>query len=435
MPNISSFGTQTDNAVVQGTVTDRQMVIPEVPPQGLMSVGPRQTYNFIKEPWNERTSYVFYDAVKDGKGSTYIATKPVVPAGTPLTDEDYWFKASDPNAQFNELQNVVKIYSDRISANENNITNLTDRINISDTKIESNKTATEKNASEIKKINSTISSKDIYLCLGDSWMSGGEVARIIATQRNLELVNKAISGGSFGEYPGFVKTVRTQCTEAASEISDAGRVKLITIVAGVNDVTHINTTMQPALNTIVGQTLKLIRTTFPNAEIIFAPNAPFSMDHQSLGYYYYAISQFQRVAYFQSVTFMNLFDVFNNKSAYKDDGLHPNDFGYGLIASILNGGLNLAIKIVKETSGTDQILLYFERELVYAICTFKAGSKRSMQFSRNFGMKQIIASDPSVTLSATEQSPYNLYKDTVNIPQSSSEINCFFIGSIFDTSF
>lgn len=121
MPNVSSFGAQTDNAVVSGTVTDRQIVIPEVPPQGLMSVGPRQTYNFIKEPWNAQTSYVFYDAVKDGKGASYIATKPVVPAGTPLTDENYWFKASDPNAQFDELKEVVKLYNSRIEALENAI--------------------------------------------------------------------------------------------------------------------------------------------------------------------------------------------------------------------------------------------------------------------------------------------------------------------------
>lgn len=33
MPNVSSFGAQTDNAVVSGTVTDRQMIIPDVPPQ------------------------------------------------------------------------------------------------------------------------------------------------------------------------------------------------------------------------------------------------------------------------------------------------------------------------------------------------------------------------------------------------------------------
>lgn len=122
MPNVSSFGAQTDNAVVSGTVTDRQMVIPEVPPQGLMSIGPRQSPNYVKEPWNAQTSYVFYDVVKDGAGASYVATKPVVPAGTALTNEDYWFKWADPNAQINELNEIVKTFNERIAQNDSAIT-------------------------------------------------------------------------------------------------------------------------------------------------------------------------------------------------------------------------------------------------------------------------------------------------------------------------
>ena len=122
MPNVSSFGAQTDNAVVSGTVTDRQMIIPEVPPQGLMSIGPRQSPNYIKEPWNAQTSYVFYDVVKDGAGASYVATKPVVPAGTALANEDYWFKWADPNAQINELNEVVKTFNERIAQNASAIT-------------------------------------------------------------------------------------------------------------------------------------------------------------------------------------------------------------------------------------------------------------------------------------------------------------------------
>lgn len=122
MPNVSNFGAQTDNAVVSGTVTDRQMVIPDVPPQGLMSVGPRVTPNYIKEPWSELNSYVYFDVVRDNAGSSYIAIKPVVPAGTALTDEGYWFKWSDPNAQLNELDQVVKLYDGRISQNASAIT-------------------------------------------------------------------------------------------------------------------------------------------------------------------------------------------------------------------------------------------------------------------------------------------------------------------------
>lgn len=122
MPNVSNFGAQTDNAVVSGTVTDRQMVIPDVPPQGLMSVGPRVTPNYIKEPWSALNSYVYFDVVRDGAGSSYIAIKPAVPAGTELTDEDYWFKWSDPDAQLNELEQIVKLYDGRISKNASDIT-------------------------------------------------------------------------------------------------------------------------------------------------------------------------------------------------------------------------------------------------------------------------------------------------------------------------
>lgn len=122
MPNVSSFGAQTDNAIVSGTVTDRQMVIPEIPPQGLMSVGPRVTPNFIKEPWNKLNSYNFFDVVKDGTSTSYIAIKPVVPTNTELADEEFWFKLSDPNAQLNELEEVVKLYDGRISQNASAIT-------------------------------------------------------------------------------------------------------------------------------------------------------------------------------------------------------------------------------------------------------------------------------------------------------------------------
>lgn len=127
MPNVSSFGAQTDNAVVSGTVTDRQMVIPDIPPQGLMSVGPRVTPNFIKEPWNKLNSYNFFDVVKDGAGASYIAIKPVVPTDTELTDEEFWFKWSDPDAQLNELEEVVKLYNGRISQNTSAITREVER--------------------------------------------------------------------------------------------------------------------------------------------------------------------------------------------------------------------------------------------------------------------------------------------------------------------
>ena len=122
MPNVSKFGAQTDNAVVQGTVTDRAMVIPDIPPQGLMSVGPRVTPHFVKPSlWSALTTYHFFDAVHDATGASYVAIKPEVPAGTELTDEGYWFRWADPNSQFADLSELVKTFDRRISQNANDI--------------------------------------------------------------------------------------------------------------------------------------------------------------------------------------------------------------------------------------------------------------------------------------------------------------------------
>lgn len=122
MPNVSSFGTQTDNSVVQGTVMDRAMVIPDIPPSGLESVGPRVTPHFVKPSlWSALTTYHFFDAVHDAAGASYVAIKPEVPAGTKLTDEKYWFLWADPNSQFADLSELVKTFNGRITQNTTDI--------------------------------------------------------------------------------------------------------------------------------------------------------------------------------------------------------------------------------------------------------------------------------------------------------------------------
>lgn len=129
MPNVSNFGAQTDNAVVQGTVTDRAMVIPDIPPSGLESVGPRVTPHFIKPSlWSALTTYHFFDAVHDAAGASYVAIKPEVPAGTKLTDEDYWFLWADPNSQFADLSELVKTFNERITKNASDITAVDGRL-------------------------------------------------------------------------------------------------------------------------------------------------------------------------------------------------------------------------------------------------------------------------------------------------------------------
>lgn len=187
MPNVSSFGAQTDNAVVSGTVTDRQMIIPEVPPQGLMSIGPRQSPNYIKEPWNAQTSYVFYDVVKDGAGASYVATKPVVPAGTALTNEDYWFKWADPNAQINELNEVVKTFNERIAQNASAITAEVARA----TAAEDGKAPTNHASEEtVYGIGNELNYGHVKLAADDTPMTSDANAGVAATPKMVQQVTK-----------------------------------------------------------------------------------------------------------------------------------------------------------------------------------------------------------------------------------------------------
>ena len=206
MPNVSNFGTQTDNAVVQGTVTDRAMVIPDVPPQGLMSVGPRVTPNFVKpREWNDKTTYHFFDAVKDGNGNAYVATKPVVPAGTKLSDENYWFLWADPDTRINELNEIVKTYNQRITKN-------TDDIAQNTAGIAKNTAGIAKNTTDIAKLNTelTKTKSDVAKNVSDIAGINGKLAAITPLDKAPTMnSNKGVtSDGVYKSLQAAVKSTR-----------------------------------------------------------------------------------------------------------------------------------------------------------------------------------------------------------------------------------
>lgn len=411
MPNVSNFGTQTDNAVVQGTVTDRAMVIPDIPPQGLMSVGPRVTPHFVKPSlWSALTTYHFFDAVHDATGASYVATKPEVPAGTELTDEKYWFLWADPNSQFADLSELVKTFNGRIT------------------------TAQSTGDSALNKINALepIVKDGIYLCLGDSWVAGGEIGTIIARQKNLRMVNKAVSGASFTKYDNYISTVSEQIDAALREISNHSLVKFITIVCSVNDVSHHSNTTQAQINQEFAMSIMKLKNSFPNAEIVFAADAPYSTEFLSLSYYYYNISQLQIASSNQGVTFVNLLNMFNNKDFYKDDNLHPNKTGYGHVASMLLGGHYIAQNIITENHGDDVLTLYFNGNEVFVKYIFAAGDKRDIKFDRYFALRVNLINSQfgDAPFYKSESCATVDYKNVIAVPKSESKLYGFIYGTL-----
>lgn len=122
MANTQSFSASTDNATVSGTLTDKELQTPEAPPSGRVAIGPRVTFNFITDEWSSANTYAYYDVVQVN-GNSYIARQNV-PTGIEITNTDYWIHWADPNAQFQELYNIVMTFQDKIASIEESIDTL-----------------------------------------------------------------------------------------------------------------------------------------------------------------------------------------------------------------------------------------------------------------------------------------------------------------------
>lgn len=411
-----TVGAGSASASVTATVTDQMPGVPCPATPGYTYTGMRYVPVFADPAeWSSANSYEPLEIVIH-EGNSYTS-KTFVPVGVEIDNKKYWANTGNYNAQIEQYRQDVADVKDQISTANANISNINTQIKDINAQIDEIET-------EIR--------DGIYLCLGDSWVAEGTIANVIAKQKNLTLINKAVSGASFTAFTSYVKTIAEEINEAASAVSDASLVKLVTLVAGVNDVSHHSEINQSAINSAVTQALKSIRANFPNAEIVFAADAPYSTDFLSLSHYYYAVEQLQRISYYQQVRFVNLYGMFNNSSYYKEDNLHPNIAGYGLVASMLLGGDNKQACTLTQTSSGDNIYLYFTDEMVYLNYVFAAGSRRSITLDRYFAFRTMLIVNrvgDAVVMSSTEGA-YSQYVDTITIPQSESELYGFIIGTI-----
>lgn len=404
-----TVGAGSASASVTATVTDQMPGVPCPATPGYTYTGMRYVPVFADPAeWSSANSYEPLEIVIH-EGNSYTS-KTFVPVGVEITNQEYWANTGNYNAQIEQYRKEVAVVRDQISAANANISKINTQIDEIETELRDG----------------------IYLCLGDSWVAEGTIANVIAKQKKLTLINKAVSGASFTGFTSYVKTIAEEINEAVSAVSDASLVKLVTLVAGVNDVSHHSEIDQSAINSAASQALKSIRANFPNAEIVFAADAPYSTDFLSLSHYYYAVDQMQRISYYQQVRFVNLYGMFNNSSYYKEDNLHPNIAGYGLVASMLLGGTNKQVCTLTQKSSDDFIYLYFTDEIVYLNYVFAAGSKRSITLDRYFAFRNMLNVNrigDAVALSSTEGA-YSQYVDTITIPQSESKLYGFIIGTI-----
>lgn len=389
MPNVSQFGAQTDNATVQGTVTDRAMVIPDIPPQGLMSVGPRVTPHFVKPSlWSALTTYHFFDAVHDAAGASYVAIKPEVPAGTELTNEDYWFLWADPNSQFADLSELVKTFNGRITQNTEDIATkapnnhaseettygVGNEVNYGHVRLATDDTPLTSGANDgiavTPKFLTNFASKEIefkntvVVAFGDSITRGYALpnptsdcwpARV-CSQLGSTLYNYAVDGANFSS-GGITNQVTTAGNDAKFDNSSVG---LVLFGAGINDHGQDESSIKNGINSAVSNA----KSFFPNAKIYALPVlcASKSLDaiDQGDGQYLHSQSAQYVINTFCSIsdvyTFSRAYTWLQTDSKYATDNVHPNALG----------AEKIAYNVLSSMRGADQSCKFRYSSLQYA---------------------------------------------------------------------
>lgn len=454
MPNVSSFGTQTDNSVVQGTVTDRAMVIPDIPPQGLMSVGPRVTPHFVKPSlWSALTTYHFFDAVHDAAGASYVAIKPEVPAGTELTDEDYWFLWTDPNSQFADLSELVKTYNGRIAQNTSDISaEVTRATEAEKTKAPINHASKEtiygignstvyghikladNDTPEMsgpndgvavtpKMLNEGIAKvKGTAIYIGNSYTDGvGSTNRTGLYARTKDLFDKSYKYAGSGS--GFVDTSRSEGPNFKTLLQsaiDEPRIDNSTI-------THLIVIGAWGESRIIadGQIEKLRRGIEDFCEL-----AEKNFPNLTRMVYFYAESRAQNYVggssfgnemavhvnrgWLFSRTKMEYmgwggFNILFNTSCFSEDGYHPNDAGYAILASAFKAAFNGNLQykpfnIVFTDVDWSQVLKGLDADLKFMLTpdnitvrpiSFKFSTVTGVGANKDVTIKTIAATDTS----------------------------------------
>lgn len=329
---------QTTNAKATTTLEDTSPAVP-LPdtPQGVMVLGPQVTFNFIQEPYNQGNSYNYYDVVLVD-GTSYIAVQNV-PANTPITNTDYWAKWNAPNAEFEQLQDTVETFDQRIRDNA-------DAIVLAN--------------NHISEINEKIGKKVVVL--GDSWSAGTFKWLNYAVNTGYTFYNFAVSGAM------VTQNAQNQLNNAvASEEFDNDEITTVLLLAGLNDFSNSSSITDSQVASAVINIYNLVGENFKNAEFIYIMNMrPIHNNYQ--------LSWFKNVAniisyYLSGSSVAKTFRMYwtggwvQGFSSYWYDGAHPNQNGAAQVACnivrILNGEMPLRtsnqcrLTVAGDTPGPD----------------------------------------------------------------------------------
>lgn len=320
---------KSDTALAETTTTIRDTVTFDTSklPNGITYKGLKAVLSFA-DPirWNKASTYDSLTVVWDDATHASYASKRPVPQNIELTNEFYWLRTADLDAQVEMYRREVAELNEKVSQNSQGILKNSQGIL-------KNSQDILKNSNAINDINSPI-----VIIYGDSWSdfteSENNWTNLVAKQLGCIRKNYSKSGATITDIgESTVKTLTDEVDESISELNSVSeRVKYIFILMGVNDITHDKTDSE--LLTTLSQQLTKARNAFPKALISFSFNFPCYNQSKYMPH----VNYFKLFAFNRGYRYVDLGSLMFAPALYKADRLHPtNGAGTGYIAGRMLG--------------------------------------------------------------------------------------------------
>ena len=322
----------------------------------IQATGPR-TVIVPADPiiWDEGTSYEYLTLVASTDFGQGYVSKRDVPAGTPLTNTDYWIPVASYNAQLSQIQadlqtvkGDVDTAQDGVDQNKASIAEVNGKL---DTSIDE---VNGKLDTSIAEVNGKLTTKKEiptdFILIGDSWLTDGVIADKIEAATGLTVHNMAKNGSGWATL-GSEGTVFSEQLSNASALGIAKeKIGGIMVIGGVNDFAY-NTAIG-SVQTGINNFKAVYDASFKGVPCYYVMNAPYMNSDNYRGRMvqtdfpmYYAAMEESAIATGimtippHSFTFPWEYDP---ATSYNSDFLHPSS-GFksgafsGYLVSVING--------------------------------------------------------------------------------------------------
>lgn len=306
---------KSDTALAETTTTIRDTVTFDVSkmPNGITYKGLKAVLSFADPiQWNKASTYDSLTVVWDDATHASYASKRPVPQNIELTNEFYWSRTADLDAQVEMYRQEVKQFDGRITANTQAIATEVARAKGAEQALEQ----FNQNLPNYKKGDTLVIIGDSWCHSGYDWTGGmGVIGKTIANALGIKKVNNVSVYGN-----GYVGNTGTYYDQLNSLNIDESDIALFIVFGSIND--SGGDSSKEGLKENIAKFITLFKKKYPNTVAhVFAIDSSYTMTPAML-----RTSRNIIKAYVGEPNFIvHDSNYFSNRYPYSHDNMWTND--------------------------------------------------------------------------------------------------------------